>query len=161
MKATRITKIDTVVDPSVARAYGGPHTAGLEFDDGIDALVIFPDSPNTTGERKIALGGYKSLGTVTTTPAIDFNTAQFQRLNFPAGNLTPTFSNGVAGREYFLALKQDGTGSRTVTWPAAVKWSAGSAPTLTTTASRTDLLRFIFDGTNYLGSTVALNYDIA
>ena len=31
-----------------------------------------------------------------------------------------------------LILVQDGTGSRTATWPATVKWPSGTAPTLST-----------------------------
>jgi hypothetical protein len=55
------------------------------------------------------------------------------------GNCTFTLTGAAAGRATTLelVLTQDGTGSRTVTWPAAVKW-AGGAPTLTTTANATD-----------------------
>jgi len=44
---------------------------------------------------------------------------------------------------------QDGTGSRTVTWPNTVKWPAATAVVLTTTASATDMVAFYYDGTNY------------
>lgn len=39
-----------------------------------------------------------------------------------------------------LLVRQDATGSRTITWPAAVKWAGGSAPTLTTTAGALDII---------------------
>lgn len=53
---------------------------------------------------------------------------------------------------FALVLQQDGTGSRIVTWPGSVSWDAGSAPTLTTTAGKSDVLTFICaDGTNWLG----------
>ncbi len=77
------------------------------------------------------------------------------------GNLTPTFSNGVIGGDFALELRQDATGSRTVTWPSNVKWPGGTAPTLTTTAAHTDLFGFSFDGTNFLGYTLGLNYTSA
>jgi hypothetical protein len=73
------------------------------------------------------------------------------------GNCTFTFSNPSVGYPYVLRLVQDGTGSRTVTWPANVKWPGGTAPTLTTTASATDLVNIYYDGTNYYGSS-ALGY---
>lgn len=63
-----------------------------------------------------------------------------------------TFNNGRAGGTYVLILKQDGTGSRTVTWPSAVKWPGNVAPVLTTTASRADVFSFVYDGTVYYGS---------
>lgn len=63
-----------------------------------------------------------------------------------------SFTNGRAGGTYILILKQDGNGSRTVTWPSAVSWPGGVAPTLTTTASRADVFSFVFDGTVYYGT---------
>jgi hypothetical protein len=79
------------------------------------------------------------------------------------GNCTFTFSNppatGKAGA-FTLILKQDGTGSRTATWPAAVKWAGGTAPTLTTTASKTDILTFITRnaGTDWYGFVGGKNF---
>ena len=78
------------------------------------------------------------------------------------GNLSFTFSNppasGTAG-SFTLVLKQDGTGSRTATWPAAVDWAGGTAPTLTTTASAVDVLAFITTdgGTRWYGFTGGLD----
>lgn len=70
-----------------------------------------------------------------------------------SSNTTVSFANGVTGGRYVLLLKQDGTGSRTVTWPVSVLWPSASAPTLSTTASKTDLFTFFFDGTNYFGNS--------
>ena len=61
------------------------------------------------------------------------------------GNVTFAFSGGESGGRYTLALKQDGTGSRTVTWPASVRHSGGTAPTLTTTVAKTDYIGFIYN----------------
>lgn len=49
---------------------------------------------------------------------------------------TPT--NPVAGMTYCLNVIQDGTGSRTVTWPSGFDWGTTGAPTLTTTANKRD-----------------------
>lgn len=61
------------------------------------------------------------------------------------GNCTFTFSNppasGKAGK-FTLIRKQDATGSRTVTWPAAAKWAGGVAPTLTSSANSVDVISF-------------------
>jgi len=60
-------------------------------------------------------------------------------------------TNLKAGGSYSLTVTQDGTGSRTITWNSVFKWASGTAPTLTTTASRTDLITCISnDGTNLL-----------
>ena len=67
--------------------------------------------------------------------------------------------NPVEGQIYAIMVIQDGTGSRTVTWPSTVKWAGGSAPTLTTTASRTDVIYFIYDGAYYLDVAIVKNHN--
>ena len=54
-----------------------------------------------------------------------------------------------------LRITQDVTGSRTVTWNAIFKWSAGTAPVLSTAGGAIDILSFVYDGTN-LNGTLAL-----
>jgi len=76
------------------------------------------------------------------------------------GNCTFTFPTATAGQSFILLLKQDGTGSRTVTWPAAVKWPGGTAPTITATASKLDKYIFTSDGTNWYGSNAGQNYTV-
>jgi len=70
-------------------------------------------------------------------------------------NCTFTFSNPPAtgAGSFTLILRQDGTGSRTATWPASVDWAAATAPTLTTTASAVDILTFVTvdGGTTWYG----------
>lgn len=76
------------------------------------------------------------------------------------GNCTFTFPTATAGQSFILLLKQDGTGSRTATWPAAVKWPGGTAPTITSTASKLDKYIFTSDGTNWYGSNAGQNYTV-
>jgi len=75
-----------------------------------------------------------------------------------AGNRTLALANVTPGQKIELTLVQDGTGSRTVTWFSGIKWSGGSAPTLTTTAAKADIvtLRAITATTFY--ATVAQNF---
>jgi len=89
------------------------------------------------------------------TIAIDFNNGLTQKVTL-GGNRTITFSNPVAGNKYLIHLKQDGTGSRTITWPT-IKWQGGTTPTLTTTASKSDLIFITYDGTDYFGE-YSLNF---
>lgn len=53
-------------------------------------------------------------------------------------NRTLAILNPREGIPYSLAVNQDATGSRTLTWPASFDWGATGAPTLTTTASKRD-----------------------
>lgn len=74
------------------------------------------------------------------------------------GNRTLALSNAKVGQCFMLRLLQDGTGSRTVTWFTTIKWAGGSAPTLTTTASKADMLGFVVTSAgNYDGFVVGAN----
>ena len=73
------------------------------------------------------------------------------------GNATITMPTATSGKSFIMYLKQDATGSRTVTW-STVKWAGGTAPTITSTASRQDIYSFFADGTNWYGVIVGQNY---
>lgn len=91
-----------------------------------------------------------------TSKTIDWTAGNKQKLTL-TGNCTLTFTAPAGPTNLVLRLIQDGTGSRTVTWPAAVHWSGGTTPTLTTTASKVDLITLYYDGTTYFGCS-SLNY---
>jgi hypothetical protein len=91
---------------------------------------------------------------------IDLTNGTVQILTL-TGNCTYTFPTPVAGKSFILVQKQDGTGGRTVTWPASVDWPSATAPTLTATASKAD--KFVFtaiDSSNWLGSVAGQNYTV-
>jgi hypothetical protein len=92
----------------------------------------------------------------TGTIAIDWDNGNTQSVTITGTGRTVTFSNGQDGGKYVLIIKQDGTGSRTITtWPAAVRWPTGGAVTLTTTASKSDYLGFIYNGVDSKYDAVA------
>lgn len=66
-----------------------------------------------------------------------------------------TFKEPVIG-VYILKIKQT-AGSKTITWPATVLWSRGTAPTLTTTQNKVDIITLFYDGTKFYG-TYTLNF---
>ena len=73
-------------------------------------------------------------------------------------NRTLALSNETVGQTFVIRLVQDATGSRTVTWFSTIKWAGGSAPTLTTTANKTDVFGFICTSAgNYDGFIIGLN----
>lgn len=73
-----------------------------------------------------------------------------------AANSTFTFSNPPSTRAFAFTLELTHT-SGTITWPATVRWPAGTVPTLTT--SRTHLFTFVTDdaGTNWRAAS-QINY---
>lgn len=117
---------------------------------------------NKTVEGGTFTNGYtEEVNTANTGTAytISLNDGSVQILTL-TGNCTFTFPTATAGRSFIMLLKQDGTGSRTVTWPAAVKWPGGTAPTITSTASKLDKYIFTADGTNWYGSDAGKNYTV-
>jgi len=90
--------------------------------------------------------------------AIDWDNGNNQLITL-TGNAAITFTHPTAGCWYQLRLVQDVVGSRIPTWPANVKWMGGVTPTFTTTASRTDIVSLYYNGTNYLGAVVGLNWN--
>lgn len=109
-----------------------------------------------------AQGGIKrkDLGSVNGSLAIDWNAGNNQALTL-TGNISFTFSNPQPGSWYTLEIKQDGTGSRTVTdWSAAVIWPESAPPVLTAVGGRTDLFAFYWNGTGYLAGMIGPNYNV-
>lgn len=68
-----------------------------------------------------------------------------------SGALTWTFTNVPSSSSYIFALQLANGGTGTQTWPAAVVWNGGTAPTLQT--SGTDILVFVTSdsGTTWRG----------
>lgn len=72
-------------------------------------------------------------------------------------NATITMPTAAVGKSFILFLRQDATGSRSVTW-LTVNWAGATAPTITGTASKQDIYSFFSDGTSWYGVTVGQNY---
>jgi hypothetical protein len=97
---------------------------------------------------------YSANSSTAITLALTNGTVQIITLT---GNATITMPTAVSGKSFTLLLKQDATGSRTVTW-STVSWPSATAPTITSTASKIDKYVFISDGTSWFGSTAGQNY---
>lgn len=126
-------------------------TKGLIVVNTTNNAIAYNDGTNwgyLSGALQTVAG---SGGTV----AIAYGAGNIADITLTAST-TFTFSGHVVGT-YILKLTQGGTGSYTVTWPATVKWSGGTAPTLTTTVGKTDIVTLFHDGTNFYG-TYSLNY---
>ena len=123
----------------------------------------------STADNVIARPRFTDYAETYTTPAISAGTLT---LNIENGNVfrvsrnanisTVTISNPAAtGNACSFTLIFDANGtSYTITWPAAVKWPGGTAPTITTTASRSDVFVFYTNnaGTTWYAMTAAQNF---
>lgn len=86
------------------------------------------------------------------TVAWDLNLAQAATLTLGGNRALANPTNIAAGGSYVLAVKQDATGGRALTYGTAYKWVGGLAPVLSAAANATDLLFFYSpDGAALLG----------
>lgn len=104
---------------------------------------------------------YVTLGTLTDGANIawDVSTAQKAKVTLGGNRTMNAVSNAVEGATYTLWVIQDGTGSRTITWTTSgagsFDFGTDGSPTLTTTASKADLLAFEAIS---IGGTLKLRY---
>jgi hypothetical protein len=78
--------------------------------------------------------------TVAATTTLDASGSNAFTATLATNITTFTINNAVEGQTLSVLFKQDGTGSRTIAWPASFRWPAGSAPVLSTAAGSRDLL---------------------
>ena len=143
-------------------------------DETGSGVVVFGTSPtittptiqqiNSTANNpvKINAGSYTPTQTYTPSAAgtatLDLSLGNVHFITMPAGNITIALSNATVGQVFMIRILQDATGSRTVTWFTTIKWAGGSAPTLTTTASKADTMGFICTGSGtYDGFVIGQN----
>ena len=149
---------------STINASSSPTTGIIQTADSSGALTL-----QTNGTDALVLASGKvvnptitnyteTLYTANTSTAItvSLSNGTVQQLTL-TGNATITMPSQGAGKSFIIMLKQDGTGSRSVTW-STVTWPAGTAPTITGTASKQDIYSFFSDGTNWYGTTIGQNY---
>ena len=144
---------------NVATWLGTPTSANLisvVSDETGSGVLVFNSAPALTNPTvtNYVETPYSANSSTAITLALTNGTFQIITLT---GNATITMPTATSGKSFILLLKQDGTGSRTVTW-STVKWSGGTAPTITSTASKQDIFSFFADGTNWYGVNVGQNY---
>ena len=118
------------------------------FGDATVSKAMMKDYSETTN----------AIGATSASEAIDLEAGNVVTATLSVATTTFTFSNPIASDDcssFTLILTQDGSGSRAVTWPGAVDWAGGTAPTLTTTAAGKDIFTFLTvdAGTTWYGFT--------
>ena len=176
-----VPKLDEANTFTGANAYGTPasitltNATGLPVGSGVSGLgtgvatalgntanatggVVTVDGSATLTNKTLTnptvtnyVESVVSIGNSGTTQTLSLTNGTVQTITM-TGNCTFTMPTNVAGKSFILICTQDATGSRTATF-TSVKWPAGTAPTLTTTASTgRDILTFVADGTNWYGN---------
>ena len=69
-----------------------------------------------------------------------------------AGSRTMAAPTNLKVGTYILKVVQGGSGSYNITWNGLFKWTAQTAPTLSTAVGATDVFSFFSDGSKLYGS---------
>lgn len=155
IKQTEVTA-PTSPESTVSKQYvddGLANKASLNQDQTFEAKQTFDGGLVVTNEvQEVPL-----VTNVSGTYAINLSNGTLFDLTM-TGNVTFTFPSAVAGKQFTILLNQDGTGNHVPTWPDSVRWSGSTAPTVTNTAGKTDILSFLAVGTYWLGFINAQNF---
>lgn len=133
-------------------------TSGLDILNGVfpvnlsstassSRVVTIPDTSGT-----MAVYANDAVGNVTGAQNLDWSNSTSYSYTL-TGNTTLSFINEVDGKAIVVAVST-GTGGFTLDLPDVDLWKDGSAPTLTTTASKTDIFTFVKIGSLVYGSVI-------
>lgn len=139
-------------------------TTGIKFPDANVVTGIANNTnfyANTLAKALLVETVWSTSAFVTLTDGatvtVDFNTGANFILTLGGNRTMAGPTNGKAGQSGVILVKQDGTGSRTLSWNSAWKWSQGIAPTLTTTALMIDKIFYIVESASVIHASAEFN----
>lgn len=146
-------------DPAANRAWSSAKVSSelaYKADDASVTAALATKSPSASPTFTGAIehsGSQRSNVVAMANNTVDCSAGNYF-IRTISGNATFTFSNVPASCAYSFTLELTHT-SGTITWPAAVRWPGGLAPTLTT--GKTHLFMFVTDdgGTRWRGAALA------
>ncbi len=133
-------------------------TAKIADANVTDAKISAVAASKLTGTVALArlpvvLEQTQTVGNSGTSTTLALTTGSVQTVTL-SGNCTFTMPAATAGASITLILTQGGTFTATFT---GVLWAGGTAPTITATANKVDVLVFVSNGTSWFG-TAAQNF---
>lgn len=141
----------------------GNETTLAVTDPTTDRTITLPNATGTVGLLELAQSfsaaqrGAISALTDGTTITADFALANNFSVTLGGNRTLANPSNLTAGQSGAIFISQDGTGSRTLAFGSYWDFSAGTAPTLTTTASAVDLLVYTVRSTTSIHAQLITN----
>ena len=122
------------------------------YHDGTEKLNTDATGITVAGNIIYSGGSLTAEGTLSdgSTISWDVSTDPIAKVTLAGNRTLAAPSNPLGSGQYIsLLIIQDGTGSRTLTWNNSFEFKDDTAPTLTTTATMSDLFTFRY----YAGST--------
>jgi hypothetical protein len=136
-------------------------------------LFIIEDSESSNAKKKVKLSNVLAnamskhlICTANTGTGYTIDLANGTVFELTLDNATTfTFpSTGIAGElgEFWIYLKRDATGGRTITWDSDIKWAMDIVPSLDTTASTLTIFRFtqLGNSSRWYGEVLGMGYVI-
>jgi hypothetical protein len=123
-------------------AAGARTNLGLVIGTNVQAYDANTAKTNAVQSFSVAQRGTITALTDGATITPDFAAANNFSLTIGGNRTLANPTNLTAGQSGVIVITQDGTGSRTLAYGSYFKFSNGTAPTLTTTASAVDVLAY-------------------
>ncbi len=153
--------IQTAMNKLLNRLNIADNAMSIDFDIGGNNLINLPAATDPTHPVRLGEINTLSIPEVVADQTIIASTVNIDPLSVTVADILLTENINILitatatvqdARPLLLRLRQDATGSRTVTWPSNVRFSTDAPePLLTTTANKTDyiLVRYHSDDDKY------------
>jgi len=143
-----------VVAPGAVNLANANAVSGQLPKANLLSTVSYDDEVNTFTLEQIHQGPVNYAYSDISGTSIDWALSS-RRSKTLTGNVTFTFANLADGREHFVRILQDATGTRTVTWPGSIVWVSSTnqadIPVVNTNANQYTYYKFIRDGGTIFG----------
>jgi len=113
---------------------------------------------NSSTYAKAQLGRVESVTVGAANVAVNFANCNIFNLTLGISTHLNLPTNVTAGQAGTIIVKQDGSGSRTLSYAGAWEFPSGTAPTLSTTASAEDRIDYVVVAANAIHAVATLNY---
>ena len=134
----------------------GPHVGAVTDDLVLRTNNIERIRVASTGRVTVKKSSNAEVTALTDGATItpDLNDANNFSVTLGGNRTLANPSNCTAGQSGIITITQDGTGSRTLAYGSYWKFSGGTAPTLTTTASAVDVLAYYVESATRITATL-------
>lgn len=127
------------------------------IDGNSDVVEIGKGSTTQVDIEKAGAISHKAIPTVSSSSGaatFDYSDSNYLVITLTENVTAPAFTDPAGPAELYLKVIQDATTPYNITnYPAKIKWAGGGTPpTISVGSSAVDLIKFFFDGTDWLGS---------
>jgi len=155
ISVTQVSSLGTNVSTFLQTPTSANLAAALTDETGTGANVFATSPTIATPTINGYTEGTVAQGTVGATSSLAITSGTVITATLTSATAcTFTMPSVGAGKSFALYLKQPASGTPTTATFTGVRWPGGTAPTITATLGRMDVLSFISDGTYWYGTFI-------